>query len=167
MDTLQRISTIRTPTEHPYDFFFHRIEYCLSKGKGFSLFNADEASIKDFLKRCTQKGFAPLTIRLSSAESVMASQAALSPFVIIIQDLPYEDFLERASLIADKLIFPLWFQRIPICFFSYLSQDTYETCSLTGDDLHKNVSLVIRASWQNRFSLSWNVLIISSLRQTF
>jgi DNA helicase-2/ATP-dependent DNA helicase PcrA len=145
MDTLQRIAAVARPTEYTYDFFFNKIEYCLSKGKGFSVFNADEASITAFLKRCTQKGFAPLALRLSSLESVLSSQPALSKFVIIIQDLPYADFLERASLIADKLIFPLWFQRIPICFFSPLSQGAYQDCFVTGEELHKNISTVIHA----------------------
>jgi superfamily I DNA/RNA helicase/very-short-patch-repair endonuclease len=145
MDTLQRIAAVRKPTEYTYDFFFNKIEYCLSKGKGFSLFNADEASLAHFLKRCTQKGFAPLTIRLSSVEIVLASQAACSSFVVIIQDLPYADFLERASLIADQLVFPLWFKRVPICFFSSLSQVAYQDCVVTGEDLHKDVSTVIRA----------------------
>src|SRR5258705_11865931 len=109
MDTLPRISAITQPKVYRYDFFFNKIEYYLSKGKGFSLFNADELSIAGFLKSCAQKGFAPLTIRLSSLESVLSSQAVFSKFVVIIQDLPYADFLEQASLIADKLIFPLWF----------------------------------------------------------
>jgi len=145
MDTLQRITTIKEPTLCSYNFFFNKIDYCLDKGKGFSLFDADEAAIANFLKRCAQKGFAPLTIRLSSLESVLASQPAFSKFVIIIQDLPYADFLERASLIADKLIFPLWFQRTSICFFSYLSQGSYQDCPISGEDLHKNVSTIIHA----------------------
>src|SRR5690349_7049254 len=145
MDTLQRIAAITEPKACTYDFFFHKIEYCLSKGRGFSLFNADQASITNFLKRCTQKGFAPLTIKLSSLESVLSNPPAFSKFIVIIQDLSYDEFLERASLIADKLIFPLWFQRIPICFFSTLSQGTYTDWRITGEDLHKSVSTVVDA----------------------
>jgi DNA helicase-2/ATP-dependent DNA helicase PcrA len=145
MDTLPRISAIIEPKVDPYDFFFDKIDYCLSKGKGFSLFDADEVAITSFLKSCTQKGFAPLTIRLSSLESVLCGQPVFSKFVILIQDLPYADFLGKASLIADKLIFPLWFQRVPICFFSYLSQGSYQSGPLAGEDLHKNVSSVIHA----------------------
>ena len=145
MDTLQRIAAITKPNVCTYEFFFSKIDYYLSKGRGFSVFNADEASIASFLKRCTHRGFAPLTIRLSSLESVLARPAAVSKFVVILQDLPYSDFLERASLIADKLIFPLWFQRIPICFFSYLSQGAYQDCAVSGEALHKDVSAVIHA----------------------
>jgi ATP-dependent DNA helicase UvrD/PcrA len=145
MDTLQRIAAITQPKVYTYDFFFDKIDYCLSKGRGFSLFNADEASITNFLKRCTQKGLAPLTIRLSSLEGVVANQPIFSKFVIIIQNLSHADFLKQASLVADKLIFPLWFQRVPICFFSYLSQGTYQPSALAGEDLHKNVSSVIHA----------------------
>ena len=145
MDTLQRIAVIRVTAEPTYDFFFHRMEDCLSKGRGFSVFNADEASITSFLRCCTEKGFAPLTIRLSALESILANPPTLSRFVVIIQDLPYADFFERASLIADKLIFPLWFEQVSICFFSCLPPDAYQGCPVTGEDLHKNVSTVIHA----------------------
>ena len=145
MDTLPRISAITQPKVYTYDFFFNKIDYCLSKSKGFSLFNADEVAITSFLKSCTQKGFAPLTLRLSSLESVLSNQPAFSKFVVVIQDLSYADFLGKASLVADKLIFPLWFQRIPIVFFSYLSPGSYQSGPLAGEDLHKNVSSVIQA----------------------
>src|SRR5690349_18542870 len=132
MDTLQKIAALTEPKACTYDFFFNNIDICLSKGKGFSLFNADEAAITNFLKRSAQKGLAPLTIRLSSVQTILSNPPALSKFVIIIQDLPYDEFLEHASLIADKLIFPLWFQRIPICFFSTLSQGTYLNVPISG-----------------------------------
>src|SRR6187431_2213020 len=99
MDTLQRITAIKEPTPCNHHFFFNQIDDCLEKGIGFSLFNADEAAIANFVKRCAQMGFAPLTIRLSSLESILANQPALSKFVIIIQDLSYHDFIDRASLI--------------------------------------------------------------------
>src|ERR1041385_3765078 len=100
MDTLQRIAVIRVPAQPTYDFFFHKMDYCLSKGKGFSVFDANETSITSFLKRCAEKGFAPLTIRLSALESILANPPALSKFVVIVQDLIYADFVEHASLIA-------------------------------------------------------------------
>ena len=75
----------------------------------------------------------------------MSAWPASPPFVILIQDLSYAEFLEQASLIADRLVFPFWFRRIPVCFFSWLSREAYETQPIKGEDLHRDVSRVIRA----------------------
>ncbi len=48
-------------------------------------------------------------------------------------------------MIADRLVFPLWFRRIPICFFSVLDREAYESPSIKGDDLHRDFTRVIRA----------------------
>src|SRR6266498_3737797 len=145
MDTLQRISSI-THTEIPtYDFFFNRIDYCLSKGKGFSVFNADDRSITSFAEQCSRKGFSPLTVNLSFIKDALTNIPDSPIFVTLIQDLPYSEFLERAPLIADKLVFPLWFERIPICFFSQLGQDAYENHQIMGEAIHKNYSAVINS----------------------
>jgi len=145
MDTLQRISSI-THTEIPtYDFFFNRIDYCLSKGKGFSVFNADDRSITSFAEQCSRKGFSPLTVKLSFIKDALTNIPDSPIFVTLIQDLPYSEFLEWAPLIADKLVFPLWFERIPICFFSQLGQDAYENHQIMGEAIHKNYSAVINS----------------------
>src|SRR6266487_2554480 len=128
-----------------YDFFFNKVGDSLIKGRGFSLFNADNASIASFSEQCDQKGLDPLTIKLSSIENGLSNIPASPKFVTIIQDLPYTEFLKQAALIADKLIFPLWFKRIPICFFSYLGRGAYEDCKIVGEDLHKNSSVLINA----------------------
>ena len=145
MSTLRSISSIIDTKAHPYDFFFNKIDYHLSKGKGFSLYHADDAAITNFLEQCNRKGYSPLTARLSSVEDALSAIPASPTFVTLIQDLPYFEFLEQAPLIADKLVFPFWFRRIPICFFSYPGREAYETDTMNGENLHKNSSLVIRA----------------------
>jgi len=76
---------------------------------------------------------------------VASASSASQIFVILIQDLSYAEFLDRASVIADRLVFPLWFRRIPICFFSRLDREAYETQPMKGDDLHRDFARVIRA----------------------
>jgi hypothetical protein len=129
-----------------FDFFFDRLDACLRKGRGFSLFQADAGCVVDFSEQCQRRGLAPLSIRLSSIQDASMDLGASSPpFVILIQDLSYRDFLDRASVIADRLVFPLWFRRIPVCLFSALGGEAYKPPPLKGDDLHTNFAGVVRA----------------------
>src|SRR5215216_7139962 len=128
-----------------FDFFFDRLESCLRKGRGFSLFRADDASVTEFSEGCKRRGLAPFTIRLSTYLNELADLPAAPGFVILIQDLSYADFLDQVSLIADKVVFPLWFRRIPICFFSTLDRAEYENQPIRADDLHRDFSGVVRA----------------------
>jgi hypothetical protein len=143
MDTLQIIPSITTTEAPVYEFFFNRLDYCLSKGRGFSLFNADDASIASFLEQCGRKGYSPFTIKFSDLEDALASMPASPQFVVVVQDLPYAESLKRATLVADKLIFPLWFRGVPICFFSYPGRGAYEVFHVSGEELHKDPSAVI------------------------
>jgi DNA helicase-2/ATP-dependent DNA helicase PcrA len=145
MDTAHTISSTAGLKASSYGFFFDRIDYCLSKGKAFTLFNADNASITGFLERCDQAGFQPFTVKFSSIESSISSIPASPQFVTLIQDLTYEECMEKATLIADQLIFPLWFRRIPMCCFSLIGRSGYEVHKITGDDLHKNSAAVLNA----------------------
>src|SRR5687768_11024394 len=114
MEKLQRVSPRAKPESRSFDFFFDRLDTCLRKGRGFSLFQADDACVTDFSEQCGRRGLAPLSIRLSFLQNEwppmgMSAWPASPPFVILIQDLSYADFLDQASLIADRLVFPFWF----------------------------------------------------------
>ena len=128
-----------------FDFFFDRLDTCLRKGRGFSLFQADAACMTDFVEQCERKGRVPFTIHLSSVQTGAGEIPTAPGFVIIVQDLPYADFMERAAVIADRIVFPLWFRRIPICFFSWLGREAYVAQPIKGEDLHRDFALVIRA----------------------
>jgi DNA helicase II / ATP-dependent DNA helicase PcrA len=145
MDTLKTTCATLSTKPSSYGFFFDRMDYCLNKGKAFTLFNADDASIAEFFEQCRQRGFQPFTVKFSSIESSISSMPAAPQFVTLIQDLSYEECMEKATLIADKLIFPLWFKRIPVCCFSLVGRSDYETHKIKGDDLHKNSYTVLNA----------------------
>ena len=133
------------PEVRSFNFFFDRLDTCLRKGRGFSLFQAEAADVEDFSGQCQRRGLTPLTIPLSTAQDGLEGISTETPFVILIQDLTYADFVDQASLVADRLVFPLWFRRIPVCFFSWLSREAYSSPALKGEDLHQDVSRVIRA----------------------
>ena len=133
-----------------FDFFFDRLDTCLRKGRGFSLFHADAACVKDFSQGCERRGLAPFTSSLSAIQNGSAGASAWSAsakpsFVVLIQDLSYAEFVELADLIADQLVFPLWFHRIPVCFFSWLGREAYDAIPIKGQDLHQDFPLVVRA----------------------
>src|SRR5688572_33264139 len=105
MEKLQRVSPRANPEARSFDFFFDRLDTCLRKGRGFSLFHADAGCVRDFSEGCQRRGLAPLTIQLSSIQSgleTLPAGSASPPFVILIQDLPYTEFLDGVSLIADR-----------------------------------------------------------------
>ena len=145
MELLQSDSTVSTIAPLSYDFFFKNLEYNLSKGKGFSVFEADEIAITSFADQCARNGCSPSTVRLSSLSDSTPEVPTPSGFIVIIQDLPFEDFLQRAGLIADRLIFPLWFRQASICFFSVLGRGAYDNLPLGGDELHKNYGMVVNS----------------------
>jgi len=139
-----------SPRENPevplsFDFFFDRLDTCLRKGRGFSLFQADERCLSEFAEGCERRGLAPLAVHLSTLEEGLGRLPGSAPFVVLIQDLSYAEFFEMASPIADRLVFPLWFRRTPICFFSRLEREAYESQPISSEDIHKDVSRVIQA----------------------
>src|SRR5215213_10580318 len=145
MDNLQRSLPRINPEPLNFDFFFNRlVPFFVRKGRGFSLFQADAACVTDFSEQCAHRGLAPFTIQLSSVQTG-AGELPASPFVILVQDLPHAEFMERAAVIADRIVFPLWFRRIPICFFSWLGRAAYEPQPMKGEDLHNNFPRVIGA----------------------
>src|SRR5688572_15442493 len=145
MNELPGFSLRTKPEARSFDFFFDRLDTCLRKGRGFSLFHADATCVADFSAQCERRGLAPFTIYLSSVQSGSGDIPASPGFVILIQDLSHAEFLERASVIADRIVFPLWFRRSAICFFSWLGSETYETPPIKGDDLHRDASRALRA----------------------
>lgn len=105
-----------------YRFFLDRINFCLERGRGFSLFNAPEDEAGRFAALCREKGIEPVIVRASAPQDMGRDFSAVNQPVIFVQDLPLPDFLAKASHAADRVIFPLWFRRIPICFFSSLGR---------------------------------------------
>jgi DNA helicase II / ATP-dependent DNA helicase PcrA len=128
-----------------FDFFFDRLELCLRKGRGFSLFQADDACLAAFAEACEQRGLSPLTIHVSAVQNGTGELPATAGFVILIQDLPYEEFVERGAVLADRIVFPLWFRRIPICFFSGPGREAYRPQPIRGNDLHTDFTRAVRA----------------------
>jgi DNA helicase II / ATP-dependent DNA helicase PcrA len=145
MNELPGFSPGANPEPRSFDFFFDRLDTCLRKGRGFSLFQADAACVTDFSEGCERRGLAPFTIHLSSMQTGSGDIPASPGFVLLVQDLPYAEFMERAAVIADRIVFPLWFRRIPICFFSWLDRAAYEVQPIKGEDLHRDPARAIRA----------------------
>src|SRR6266487_6712244 len=145
MDIARQIASLNSTQTPNYDFFLDNLSYCLDKGRGFSLFNADEHAIEHFLEQCTDKGLHPFVLRLSEMDQHSTDIPASKDFVVFIQDIPYSNFLAQASFIADRVVFPLWFNRTPICFFSCLGRGAYEEHQISAENLHQDFKLVINS----------------------
>src|SRR6266508_6706920 len=104
LSDLQRPLPGINPVTRNFEFFFDRLDTCLRKGRGFSLFQADAPCVADFSEQCERRGVAPFTIHLSSVQTG-AGDIPASPFVILVQDLSYAEFMERAAVIADRIVF--------------------------------------------------------------
>ena len=127
-------------TLNEYKFFFDRLEYLLSRGKGFSVFNATEEDVWQFVNQI-QGNFELIIWRCSDLINRMPAAIPDSPaFVTIIQDLPLLKFQDHSSDIADRLIFPLWFKGVSIGFFSKLSRTDYSVKTIESGDLHINLA---------------------------
>src|SRR5215212_8631076 len=104
MNQFPGFSTRANTEARRFDFFFDRLEALfVRKGRGFSVFEADASCVEDFLKGCQQRGLAPMTLYLSSFQDEPADLGAglaSSPFLILIQDLAYAEFLDMATEIA-------------------------------------------------------------------
>jgi len=144
MALLQNATSLRK-TQLTYDFFFDNLEDSLKFGKGFSIFDSDETDISSFADQCARKGCSPTTIRLSTLGTSLPNLPNSKSLVVIIQDLPFEEFLNQAAHIADQLIFPHWFKRISMCFFSIPGRGEYDKLLLSGDKLHKNYEMVVNS----------------------
>ncbi|HSL30728.1 MAG TPA: UvrD-helicase domain-containing protein [Anaerolineales bacterium] len=145
MIELPGFSPQSTPPPRSFEFFFDRLDTCLRKGRGFSLFHADGGCVADFSGQCQRRGLAPLTIHLSSFHNGTTNAPVAAPFIVLIQDLSYAELLDMAELIADRLLFPLWFRRTPICFFSPLGREAYASQPMKADDLHTDFPRLMRA----------------------
>ncbi len=128
-----------------YSFFFDHLEYCQARGRGFSIFNADAQAIENFTDQCGQKEIPRIVARLSEKDTFLRNYSSITGLAVIIQDLPAPEFLQKAGEIADKLIYPLWFQRIPICFFSLAGRGDYPTSPVGDENLHRNYTGVVNA----------------------
>jgi DNA helicase-2/ATP-dependent DNA helicase PcrA len=126
-----------------YDFFLAHLTDCLRAGRGFSVFDADPRAPERFSEQCRQQGVRPVIYQLSAPKSLAQSLPDAPACAIIVQDLPYSDFLSQAATLADRLVFPLWFKRIPICFFSSIGRGAYPENPVQGADLHKNYAQLV------------------------
>jgi len=145
METLSTNAPATLLEQLDYGFFLRNLAYCLDKGRGFSLFNASALAPERFTEQCHQQGLKSLTFKLSSKETLTQNFPESPAFVIFIQDLPYSEFLNQAAVLADKLIFPLWFKQIAICFFSSIGRGAYTQNPISSEDLHKNYSMLINS----------------------
>jgi len=126
-----------------FSLFFNRIDYFKFRGKGFSVFNASSEVSGSFLRQCKGENVTYDLIRASELAANTPNLPGAPSIVVVIQDLPYRDFMKRVGRFVDQLIFPLWYQQSTICFFSTIDRCDYLQKKITSGTLHSNFEEVI------------------------
>jgi DNA helicase-2/ATP-dependent DNA helicase PcrA len=129
---------------HDFRFFFDRIEYLRLTGKGFSLFRASDQIIEQFKTKCVEGKSSYRSVQLSTAKSFNSNELADGDIIIVFQDLPYSKFIVGIQDFVDKLIFPLWYKKKTICFFSTLDKTEYSKKHITSSSIHTDYDGVVR-----------------------
>jgi DNA helicase-2/ATP-dependent DNA helicase PcrA len=145
MNIARQITSLINHETLNYDFFLDNLTYCLAKGRGFSVFNADEHVLERFLEHCGSKGCDPPVLRLSEIGNHPPEIPVSQNVVVIVQDVTQSSFLAQASLLADRIIFPLWFRGTSICLFSFLDRGAYEENQISAGHLHEDFQLVVNS----------------------
>jgi DNA helicase-2/ATP-dependent DNA helicase PcrA len=145
MNIARQITSLINPETLNYDFFLDILTCCLDKGRGFSLFNADEQVLERFLGQCSNKECHPIVLRLSEIGARPIEISPSQKIVVLVQDLPCSNFLTQASVIADRIVFPLWFRGISICFFSFPDRGAYDENEISAEHLHEDFKLVVNS----------------------
>lgn len=127
-----------------FTFFFDRIDYLRSKGKGFSVFRASSKLKDQFLAECTSARVTFGTVQTSVGMPPDIPHLTDSDIVVIFQDLAYNDFIGAIQDFVDKTIFPLWYKRKTICFFSTLDKAEYHNKQISSSSIHTDYDSVIR-----------------------
>jgi len=129
---------------HDFRFFFDRIDYLLSTGKGFSVFNAP-AQLKDqFISKCIEAKTNFHSIQLSDSRPFIKNELLDADIFIVFQDMPFSKFITDIQNFVDKIIFPLWYNKKIICFFSTIDTTEYNKKTITSSSIHTEYENVIQ-----------------------
>lgn len=129
---------------YDFRFFFDRIDYLRSKGKGFSVFNASAQVMEQFVSRCGDARITFHSVQLSATKPLNFNELANAEIIIVFQDLPYTKFILGIQDFVDKIIFPLWYKKKTICFFSTIDKTEYNKKNITSYSIHTDYDSVVK-----------------------
>ena len=108
--------------------YFEDIDGHFSKGKGISVFNCREGEAVRFIQRLEDAGRSVRTLRVSEAMR-MESFPSIDPAAVggcaLLQDVSVEALSDIIDALIDKAVFPCYFRRKPLFFFSKAGRDEY------------------------------------------
>ncbi|MFQ5616081.1 MAG: hypothetical protein ACE5GO_06445, partial [Anaerolineales bacterium] len=113
-------------------------------GKGLAAYNAPASLVSDFLEACKNRRIDARHIPLSRLDAFRLPIEEETPLTVIHQDLPRDAFFAQAGRAANLLVYPLWFRRQRVCFFSRLDKSEHLHKPITAHDIHHNLAAVTR-----------------------
>ena len=126
-----------------FSFFFDHFEYLLEHGEGFSVFNAHQDVVNHFLHQLNRQT-EPILWRLSDVLDHLPDRIPDSPqVVVLVQDLPETVLQTKGKAFADKIVFPLWYKGVSICFFSFHEKSSSESKFVESSDIHQDLPSVL------------------------
>ena len=126
-----------------FSFFFEHYDYLLEHGKGFSVFNAHREVVNNFLQKLSRRT-EPILWRLSDVLDHFPDRVPEPPqVVVLVQDLSETVLQTKGKVFADKIVFPLWYKGVSICFFSFLEKSSSERKFVESSDIHQDLPSVL------------------------
>lgn len=125
-------------------WFFERFDYFRSVGRGVSVYNAAPDLVAHFAQRCRSAGVAAHTICASELQTAVPDRWQTEQVVLVHQDLSGDELLNVVELLVNRIIFPLWYRRRTICFFSAIDRSAYLAPPGLDAFIHTDLRHVVR-----------------------
>ena len=110
--------------------------------RGFSAYGATPESFRLFLRACRKIGLTCGVITASEFRDRRFAPSRTGGPVAVFQDLPADS--PRLSPLIERVIFPAWFERIPVCFVSCAGRGEYPGKDVNPDSLHADLPAIGR-----------------------
>lgn len=119
-----------------YSQFFNNLRE-LKKGNAVSIYGTHEDNIEAIINQTVD--YEHTVVKLSS---IGQSEFEKSKPVFILQDLDFENFLDKVKVLVDKFIYPAWFYKQAIFFISPLAKDAYKVGNIDSKLVHIDLKMV-------------------------
>ncbi len=130
-----------------FAYYFKKVDYHLGSGKGISVFNADGNLFQSFKSRANEVNLRILSFKTSDylKHQNLSKYDETTDCVIIYQDVNIENLQKIIDPFVNKIIYPAFYTKKPICFFTSQDYDSYCQYQIKSGLIHTDLNKVISA----------------------
>lgn len=110
--------------------------YKLKEGFSNIKFDVNEYDFKIFIKNINNQDY--LLVKSSDLKKAKIPDLAERKFLILYQDLKFNDFLNIAEIFIEKYFLHYWFYRKEVFFLSILNKNEYLPHKIKSEEVHRN-----------------------------